>query len=231
VYDAAGLCEPDVIRTLKKGTPVWLDAHPEFYDHVFEELRPTFISTHHFWTLVTAFDDDPRFARDYVAIDAYEDAYVKRVFGRRLRSGDFVRRDALASFGALERLRASYRPPPRPDPFVFRLADAAQPPAGDDEAVAQLRAAASQARYQDDNPHRAATLLARLLARAPGDLEAAFQRASALDDAARPEEARREWERVRDLAPSPGSPYALVARARIDGHFFPARGAAQRARP
>lgn len=226
VYDAAGLCEPDVIRTLKKGTPVWLDAHPEFYEYVFEELRPTFISTHHFWTLVTAFDDDPRFARDYVAIDAYEDEYVKRVFGRRLRSGDFVRRDALADFGAIDRLRALHRPPPRPDPLVLRLADAAATqPAGGAEAVRELRAAATRARYEDDNPHRAATLLARLLERSPGDLDAALQRASALDAAARPDEARREWERVRDLAPSGASPHFVLARARLEGRFFPARSA------
>ena len=232
VYDAAGLCEPDVIRTLKKGTPVWLDAHPEFYEYVFEELRPTFISTHHFWTLVTAFDDDPRFARDYVAIDAYEDEYVRRVFGRRLRSGDFVRRDALADFGAIERLRALHRPAPRPDPLVLRLADAAAPPPADDAAaIRDLRAAADKARREDDDPNRAATLLARLLDHDPRDLDAAFQRASALDAAARPDEARREWERVRDLAPPGTSLSFLHARARLEGLFFPARGATQRATP
>ncbi len=230
VYDAAGLCEPEVIRTLKKGTPVWLDAHPEFYDHVFEELRPTFISTHHFWTLVTAFDDDPRFARDYVAIDAYEDAYVTRVFGRRLRSGDFVRRDALADFRAIERLRASYRPPPRPDPIVVRLADPPPPSRGDAEAVGELRAEASRALQQDD-ANRAATLLGRALDVEPVDLESAFLRAGALDAATRPDEARRAWERVRDLSPSPRSPHALVASARLLGQFFPARGAPQRQGP
>ena len=226
VYDAAGLCEPDVVRTLKKGTPVWLDAHPEFYDHVFEELRPTFISTHHFWTLVTAFDDDPRFSRDYVAIDAYEDAYVRRVYGRRLRSGDFVRRDALADFRAIERLRASYRPPPRPDPLVVRLADPPAPTRGDAEAVDDLRAEASRALQRGD-ANRAATLLGRALDVEPVDLESAFQRAGALDAAARPDEARREWQRVRDLSPSPGAAHALVATARLLGQFFPARAAPQ----
>ncbi|MBK8256339.1 MAG: hypothetical protein IPK82_27180 [Polyangiaceae bacterium] len=109
VIDAAGLCEPNVIRTLKRDGPVWLDNHPMFFDWVFNELRPTFISTHHFWTRVTAFDTDPRFARDYVPINAYQDAYVHNVYGLRLRSGDFVRRDALPSPEALGELRA-WRP-------------------------------------------------------------------------------------------------------------------------
>lgn len=121
VYDAAGLCEPGVVHTLKRDTPYWLTEHPAFFDYVFEDLRPTFISTHHFWTYVAAFDDDPRFARDYVPIESYEDEYVKSVYHRSLRSGDFVRRDALADFGALARLRAEHRLPPRPDPFVVRL--------------------------------------------------------------------------------------------------------------
>lgn len=121
VYDAAGLCEPDVVHTLKRDTPYWLTEHPAFHEYVFEDLRPTFISTHHFWTYVAAFDDDPRFARDYVPIESYEDEYVQSVYHRSLRSGVFVRRDALADFGALTRLRAEHHLPPRPEPFVVRL--------------------------------------------------------------------------------------------------------------
>ena len=224
VYDAAGLCEPEVIRTLKQGTVLWLDSHPEFHDHVFEELRPTFISTHHFWTHVTAFDEDPRFDRDYVAIDAHEDTYVKRVFGRRLRSGDFVRRDALADFGRIEVLRAVYRAPPRPDPLVVRLADVLRPPLPKERAaaIAELREAADGALLQGD-PNRAATLLGRLLQRDPADLDAAAARAAALDSALRPDEARREWKRVRDLASSTGGSIAAIAAARLEGHLFPPR--------
>jgi hypothetical protein len=213
VYDAAGLCEPEVIRTLKRDTPRWLDHHPEFYDWVFDELRPTFISTHHFWTLVTAFDDDPRFARDYVAIDAYEDAYVRAVFGRRLRSGDFVRRDALSDYALLERLRRRPVPPPRADPLVVRIADAL---AGE-PTQSELLAAGRRAFREENDPQRAATLLARALELAPDDLEAAFERASALDAATRPDEARREWVRVLELAARAGTPHADVARARLNG--------------
>lgn len=217
VYDAAGLCEPDVIRTLKRDGPIWLYDHPAFYDLVFEEMRPTFISTHHFWTLVTAFDQDPRFARDYVAIDAYEDEYVKRVFGRTLRSGDFVRRDALPDPGALDRMRSAHRPPPRLDPLVVRLGEAlrGEGARSDNEAVRELRAAAREALSRDD-PNRAATLFARLLSIRPGDLDAALGRAAALDSAVRPDEARPEWVRVQALAPA-GTPAHSAARARLAG--------------
>ncbi|HYB44062.1 MAG TPA: hypothetical protein VEL75_19955, partial [Candidatus Methylomirabilis sp.] len=87
VYDAAGLTEPDVVRTLKGGTIYWRNEHPEFYDYVFETVRPTFISTHDFFTHVTAFERDPRFARDYVAINDYADDYVRSLFHWNAHSG------------------------------------------------------------------------------------------------------------------------------------------------
>ncbi|MEZ4300031.1 MAG: hypothetical protein R3B70_34100 [Polyangiaceae bacterium] len=216
VYDAAGLCEPDVIRTLKRDTPVWLSEHPLFYDHVFERLRPTFISTHHFWTFVAAFDDDPRFDRDYVAIDAYEDPYVKRVFGRTLRSGDFVRRDALPDAGALFRLRAAYRPAPRPDPLAVRLTEALARDDAKPQTAAELIAAAREAMFERDDPQRAASLFARAQALHPSNIDAARGHAEALDAAVRPDEARRAWGAVLDLSPE-GSPAAFTARARLAG--------------
>jgi hypothetical protein len=71
VYDGAGLCEPEVVRTLKQGTGIWQYNHPDFYDYIFEKIKPTFICTHRFFTNITGFDLDPRFARDYTAIDAF----------------------------------------------------------------------------------------------------------------------------------------------------------------
>ncbi|HQQ78280.1 MAG TPA: hypothetical protein PLB01_13080 [Thermoanaerobaculia bacterium] len=118
VYDAAGLCEPDVVRTLKGGTIYWLDHHPAFYDWVFETVRPTFINTHDFFTHVTALERDPRFARDYAAVNEYRDEYVARMYGWAAHSGDYVRRDALRSPADLEALRRSYEPlPPLRPPF------------------------------------------------------------------------------------------------------------------
>jgi hypothetical protein len=116
VYDAAGLCEPDVVRTLKAGTIYWLDKHPAFYDWLFETVKPTFINTHEFFTYVTALERDPRFAKDYVAVNAYPDEYVARTYGLTLHSGDFVRRDVLRRPSDLEALQQSYRALPRPRP-------------------------------------------------------------------------------------------------------------------
>jgi hypothetical protein len=101
VYDLAGLIDPVIARTL--------DKNPEaFYDYVFERAKPTFIHTHHYWTLKAGFDYDPRFARDYVPLfDFVEPAVVQRAGGDPLRSGDFVRRDAIqGKDAALAEIRA-----------------------------------------------------------------------------------------------------------------------------
>jgi hypothetical protein len=101
VYDLAGLTDPVIARTL--------DKEPEaFYDYIFEHAKPTFIHTHHYWTLKAGLDYDPRFNRDYVPLfDFVEPAVVQRARGDRLRSGDFVRRDAIEGKDAvLAQIRA-----------------------------------------------------------------------------------------------------------------------------
>ena len=101
VFDLAGLTDPVIARTL--------DKDPEaFYAYLFEHAKPTFIHTHHYWTLKAGLDYDPRFTRDYVPLFEFvEPAVVQRARGDRLRSGDFVRRDAIAGReAALARIRA-----------------------------------------------------------------------------------------------------------------------------
>lgn len=101
VYDLAGLIDPVIARTL--------DKNPEaFYAYLFEHAKPTFIHTHHYWTLKAGLDYDPRFTRDYVPLfDFVEPAVVQRARGDRLRSGDFVRRDAIeGKDAALAQIRA-----------------------------------------------------------------------------------------------------------------------------
>jgi tetratricopeptide (TPR) repeat protein len=216
VYDLAGLCEPDVIRTLKAGTPVGRFNARELHDWLFETSKPTFISTHKSWTRVAALEDDPRFARDYAGVDAYDDPYVASVYGRHMHGGDFVRRDALASPADLDRLRG-YRAPPRPDPFVDRIE--AVLGAGPPRSPAALRAAADDAltRSSSPDPNRAASLYARALVLSPGDLEVSHDLALALDAAARPDEARVVWTDVLALAKTHGDPTReAAARARLD---------------
>jgi hypothetical protein len=95
VYDLAGLIDPVIARTLDKNPEV-------FYAYIFEQAKPTFIHTHHYWTYKAGFDYDPRFARDYVPLfDFVEPAVVQRAMGDRLRSGDFVRRDAIEGKDAI----------------------------------------------------------------------------------------------------------------------------------
>ena len=88
VYDLAGLCDRRIALTLEKD-------HKALADYVFEEIKPTFIQVHGWFTLKAKFDDDPRFSRDYEGLSTYEDPWVKSVNGETRRSGIFVRRDAV----------------------------------------------------------------------------------------------------------------------------------------
>lgn len=205
VYDLAGLCEPAVVQKLRRWTQYWQPEHPEFNDWVFDEVKPTFISTRQFWTLVTRFEDDGRFARDYAAIDAVPDEYLRQAYGVELRSGDFVRWDALGGPAALDEMRASYVPLPRPEPLVNVLADALDPP--------QDVWAAAVFSFEQGDPNRAAALFGRLLEVSPQYLAAARARALSLDRAGRLGEARLEWQRVASLAAGPAAA-SLIAAAR-----------------
>ena len=201
VLDAAGLFEPDVVRTLKHDGTRWLFQHPDFYDWVFESAKPTFIVTHYFWTYVTAFEKDPRFARDYAAIDAYSDRYVESTYKESLYSGIYVRKDTLHAPGDLDRVRASYAPAPYLAPMVDRLRAAfGRDPAGPNATDADLRKQGLAARYEQLDPDRAATIFARLAERHPRDVDTQVELAQALDAALRSDEARPVWLRALDLA-------------------------------
>ncbi|HEX6764706.1 MAG TPA: tetratricopeptide repeat protein, partial [Polyangiaceae bacterium] len=223
VYDIAGLTEPAVLRTLRMGTPVWHYRHPKFYDWVFEEIRPTFVVTHAFWTNVTALEQDPRFARDYVAIDSFADRYVKAAFGRDLHSGEFVRRDALRTPGGLEAMRKSYAFPPFTEPLPFRLADRFEAFRRGPPEVEELRRRAElAASTAKPNPNRAAALYRRLLTSRPDDLGAREALAVVLDRAGRSGEAHDEWLSAlveADRRPDPA--LAERARARLGDPTLP----------
>jgi hypothetical protein len=90
VYDLAGLIDPTIARTREAD-------HKAFYDYVFETAKPTFIHTHHYWTLVSGFDLDPRLQRDYLPLSQRIERWVVDMAGGvPLRSGDYVRRAAAA---------------------------------------------------------------------------------------------------------------------------------------
>ncbi|GAB3576136.1 hypothetical protein GCM10027445_39730 [Amycolatopsis endophytica] len=67
-------------------------------DHVFDEVRPTFIHTHVPWSELTGITADPRLALEYAAV----------VLDRTGHNGDWVRLDALDG-SDLERVRAYAR--------------------------------------------------------------------------------------------------------------------------
>ena len=93
VYDLAGLCDRVVALTLRND-------HRAFLDYVFERTRPTFIHAHATWAEWAAFPDDPRLARDYVAISERWEGPVEwraQAPAQLPWTADYVRRDAVGS--------------------------------------------------------------------------------------------------------------------------------------
>lgn len=94
IYDLGMLCDRVMAQSLGEGA-VRLDRQ-RFYDYVFEELRPTLISTSAFHTWLARLDEDPRFRRDYAPIKEYVDQWVRQRYAVTLYSGEFVRREVLS---------------------------------------------------------------------------------------------------------------------------------------
>jgi hypothetical protein len=90
VYDHAGLADKVIARTLGQD-------ESRLYDYVFETTRPTFIVSYGVYAGWAKFDGDPRFRRDYVAICEKEDPSLKRWKGISMLSGEYVRREAVAT--------------------------------------------------------------------------------------------------------------------------------------
>jgi hypothetical protein len=104
VYDLAGLCDRTIARTL-------MDDATAFHDYVFAATRPTFIHIHGTWSDWARLHADARFARDYAVL--YET--WARPSGADAGgegepwSGDYVRREAMATPADIERLQGVFQ--------------------------------------------------------------------------------------------------------------------------
>jgi hypothetical protein len=214
-HDVTGLIDPEATRTLRDAECRWRTPHPEFYDWVFERIRPTFISTRGFWNAIPAYEDDPRFHRDYAAIEAYADDLVRRRYGRVLHSGDYVRRDALSAAGDLDRLRTGYRPAPRPPVPAWRWTDAWESWRHGAPSVAGLRMQARLVAAEGRDLDRAAWLFGRVLEREPDDDVALLGLARSLDRAGRAYEARPVWARLAERERGKGAAADTAMLSRI----------------
>lgn len=87
IVDLAGLCDPVIARTMQKD-------RPRFLDYVFEEVKPTFIHTHGWFTTTARFHEDPRFVRDYTPFWEYEDKFASDRLKKKIMSGHYIRKDA-----------------------------------------------------------------------------------------------------------------------------------------
>jgi hypothetical protein len=88
VHDLAGLCDERIAR-LRAANP---DGERNY---VFGTMKPTFLHTYGRWSKIAHFEQDSRFASDYVPIHVYSKEEDPDQDG--LTTGIFVRRDAVAS--------------------------------------------------------------------------------------------------------------------------------------
>ena len=94
IYDLGMLCDRVIAHSLGEGSSK-VDRR-RFYDYVFDEIRPTIISTSAYHSWLARLDEDPRFRRDYAPIKEYVDRWVQERYGILLYAGEFVRRDRLS---------------------------------------------------------------------------------------------------------------------------------------
>ena len=200
VHDLCGLTEPAATRTLRTASAGWrTDHHPEFYDWVFEEIRPTFIASRGDLNQLPDYERDPRFARDYAAIESWVEGDIVRHSPFAIHSGDFVRRDVLKDSASLEALRSRYRVPARRPTSGWRIVDAWKQTAGNAPTGDRLREEAALVMVEWKDYDRAAALYEAVLDCDPHDELALAGLAGALDRAGRAYEARPLWIRRRDL--------------------------------
>jgi hypothetical protein len=99
IYDLGGLVDTIIARTLDHD-------QVEFYNYVFDVVKPDFIHVHGGWTYTARLEDDPRFRQEYIAISEYIDQAMVIEFGDQKYSGDFVRRSLIKTPDELELLQA-----------------------------------------------------------------------------------------------------------------------------
>jgi hypothetical protein len=99
VYDLAGLCDRKIARLIGRDPAA-------LREYVLGDLRPTFIHTHDYWSVLTDFPADPRFRESYAPIVESRSTWAPRHgYGGEYFDGDYVRRDAVGDPRALEALR------------------------------------------------------------------------------------------------------------------------------
>ena len=89
IYDLAGLADVTIARTL------YQQDKTELYDYIFEQLQPTFIRTHGFFTYISQLQNAPQLQEDYIIFCQYFDNSILEDFGVKLNSGTYIRRDAI----------------------------------------------------------------------------------------------------------------------------------------
>ena len=91
LVDLGMLCDRQIARCLGEGSSS-IDLI-SFHNYVFDERKPTFISTRAYHGWIAKLDSDARFRRDYMPVREYIDTWILKRFGEEVFAGDFVRRE------------------------------------------------------------------------------------------------------------------------------------------
>ncbi len=89
-YDLAGLCDRSIALHRRVD-------QLQFYNYIFDTIKPTIIHSFAFFSAESRFDQDPRFLRDYVPIRDSLEAYYRD----SVRAGTYLRRDAIVGMDSL----------------------------------------------------------------------------------------------------------------------------------
>ena len=97
IYDFGGLTNKTIAKTMMCAEHnLFKKREKDFYDYIFEKIKPTFIHTHGVWTYRAKFDMDERFRRDYIPItEKIEKSDLNKNGRLKLYSGEYIRKDVV----------------------------------------------------------------------------------------------------------------------------------------
>lgn len=103
VIDLAGLCDRKIAGLVHKDTQA-------LKDYVLNDLQPTFIHIRNVWSMVSDFEYDDRFRKDYLPLmERISDIVSAKEPEKVFHSGDYVRRYALPDPGLVQQVNRYLR--------------------------------------------------------------------------------------------------------------------------
>lgn len=103
IVDLGMLCDKTIAKTLGESN-IALNKE-KFWDYIFREKKPLFISTRAYHSWIADLDSDPRFRADYTPIHEYKDLWILQKKNSIQYSGDYIRKEVVQDNYILEKMR------------------------------------------------------------------------------------------------------------------------------